>query len=236
MTNSSIYNRLFFDNNNVLKGGFFNKKSNLINILKAKQGFLLLVFVNLIVQLGITYVVFMKSQLNKYNKYKWLLFILLVIIIFIISIVPMPEWLKFLIFCIFSIIQGIFLSSIKTADNKSIIEGAILSGLSIFAFFVLVGGLLINFGIKLGINFGFILFIMLLLLILAQLVNIFFVSSSFIYKVLTYISLFIFSMFIIYDTNTILQRNYNGDFITASLDYYLDILNVILDMFSLNSN
>lgn len=244
MTNSSIYNRLFNSNtNNILKGGNTNtvKLDNIFNLLKAKQGFLLLVFANLIVQLGITYFVFMKSQLsnnksNSSNKYKWLIIALLFIIIFIIGLVPMPQWLKLILFCIFSVLQGIFLSSIKTPDNKSLIEGSILSGLSIFGFFVLVGGLFINFGIKLGANFGFILFIMLLLLILAELVNIFFVRSSFIYKVFSFISLLIFSLFIIYDTNKILQRNYNGDFITASLDYYMDILNVILDMFSLQSN
>ena len=40
-----------------------------------------------------------------------------------------------------------------------------------------------------------------------------------------------------YDTNSILQRNYNGDFITASLDYYLDIINIfsgLLSGFELN--
>jgi FtsH-binding integral membrane protein len=233
MTNSSIYNRLF--NNNTLKGGNVNA-TNLVNLLQAKQGFLLLVFVNLIVQLGITYFIFMKSKLSKYDKYKWLIIALLFVIILIIALVPLPAWLKFILFCVFSVLQGIFLSSIKTPDNKKIIEGSILSGLSIFGFFVLIGGLLINFGVKLGINFGFFLFVMLLLLILGELVNIFFVSSKFMYKVFSYISLFIFSMFIIYDTNKILQRNYNGDFITASLDYYLDILNVILDMFSLKSH
>jgi FtsH-binding integral membrane protein len=235
MTNSSIYNRLF--NNNTLKGGNANANAtNLVNLLQAKQGFLLLVFVNLIVQLGITYFIFMKSKLSKYDKYKWLIIALLFVIILIIALVPLPAWLKFILFCVFSVLQGIFLSSIKTPDNKKIIEGSILSGLSIFGFFVLIGGLLINFGVKLGINFGFFLFVMLLLLILGELVNIFFVSSKFMYKVFSYISLFIFSMFIIYDTNKILQRNYNGDFITASLDYYLDILNVILDMFSLKSH
>ena len=38
------------------------------------------------------------------------------------------------------------------------------------------------------------------------------------------------SLFIIYDTNIILQRNYEGDFITASIDYYLDILNIFISL------
>jgi FtsH-binding integral membrane protein len=31
----------------------------------------------------------------------------------------------------------------------------------------------------------------------------------------------------VYDTNKILQRNYSGNFVNASLDYFLDIFNLI---------
>jgi FtsH-binding integral membrane protein len=44
--------------------------------------------------------------------------------------------------------------------------------------------------------------------------------------------LLLFSVYVVYDTNSILQRNYNGDFITASLDYYLDILNIFSNLLS----
>jgi FtsH-binding integral membrane protein len=55
-------------------------------------------------------------------------------------------------------------------------------------------------------------------------------------KILAFISLIVFSIYVIYDTNRILQRNYYGDFITASMDYYLDILNIVLDILTLNTN
>ena len=55
-------------------------------------------------------------------------------------------------------------------------------------------------------------------------------------KLLAAIGIVIFSAYIIYDTNTILQRNYSGDFITASLDYYLDILNIFTKLVLLNDN
>jgi FtsH-binding integral membrane protein len=48
-------------------------------------------------------------------------------------------------------------------------------------------------------------------------------------KGLSVVGLMLFSLFVVYDTNTILQRNYYGDFITASLDYYLDIINIFLN-------
>ena len=46
------------------------------------------------------------------------------------------------------------------------------------------------------------------------------------HKIIAIFGLVIFSMYIIYDTNQILQRSYDNDFITASLDYYLDIINI----------
>jgi hypothetical protein len=55
-------------------------------------------------------------------------------------------------------------------------------------------------------------------------------------KLLAAIGIVIFSGYIIYDTNIILQRNYYGDFITASLDYYLDIINVFIKLTILNDN
>ncbi len=51
---------------------------------------------------------------------------------------------------------------------------------------------------------------------------------------------FLFSLFIIYDTYSILQKNYDDDFISASLSYLLDLVNLFenfLDIFDFsNSN
>lgn len=233
MVNSSIYNRLY--SNSIQKGGAYSIKKNLLPILKEKQGFLLLVFANLILQLGITYYVFLKTNL-KNKKYLWPIIIALFAIIFIIGLVPMPSWLKFILFCIFSFLEGIVLSLIKTPTNSNIIQGAILSALSIFTFMVFAGAGLIAFGVNLGFKFGMILFSLLLLLIIFQLVNIFFTSINGLNKIFAYAGLILFSIFVIYDTNTMLQRNYYGDFITASMDYYLDIINIVLDIYTLNSN
>ena len=61
-------------------------------------------------------------------------------------------------------------------------------------------------------------------------------DNSFMNLIKVIISLFLFALYILYDTNHILQRNYYGDFITASLDYYLDIINIFVNLFSLNNN
>jgi FtsH-binding integral membrane protein len=230
--NSYIYNR-FYNNQNMVGGSL--KNNNILKLLKEKQGFLILVFSNLIVQLGITYYIFLKTDLKQYKKYQWLIILSLFILIFIIGLVPMPSWLKFIIFVIFSVLQGLFLSILKTPDNTEIINASIICGLSIFGFFVFMGTVLVSLGLNLGYRFGFMLFISLLILIIFELVNIFFVKSSRFVKTFAYIGLFIFSLFVMYDTNCMLQRNYYGDFITASMDYYLDILNIILDVFNINN-
>ena len=46
----------------------------------------------------------------------------------------------------------------------------------------------------------------------------------------------LFSLYLIYDTNVIFRRDYSGDFITASLDYYLDILNLFLNLLNLDDS
>ena len=41
------------------------------------------------------------------------------------------------------------------------------------------------------------------------------------------IGVLIFMLYIVYDTNQILQRNYGGDFVSATLDYFIDIINLL---------
>jgi len=38
---------------------------------------------------------------------------------------------------------------------------------------------------------------------------------------------FLFGLFVIVDTNAILQKNYNGDVVQATLDYFLDFVNLL---------
>ena len=76
------------------------------------------------------------------------------------------------------------------------------------------------------------LFYALLILILFKIMQMFIPTSSLTKKIAIIFSLLLFSVYVIYDTNSILQRNYYGDFITASLDYYLDILNIFANLLS----
>jgi FtsH-binding integral membrane protein len=225
MANSSIYNSLFGGQ----RGGLKSVK-NLVALMNEKKQFFILVFANLIVQLGITYYIMVKTNLNI----NWLpLFIANMILIFVLALVPMPQFVKFILFCIFSAIFGVMLSALKKKYNSATINIAIQGALAVFGVCLAAGVALLLGGIRLGYKFGAFLFWALLALIVGELV---FISSSQVNKIFSFIGILLFAVYVVYDTNTILQRDYSGDFITASLDYYLDILNLFTNLLGYNSN
>jgi FtsH-binding integral membrane protein len=127
------------------------------------------------------------------------------------------------------------MSALKKKYNPKMIELAIQSALSVFAVFLALGVALIIGGIHLGFGFGMILLGALLFLIIARLI----IMSTGLtqYNKISYIvGIILFAVYVLYDTNIILQRNYSGDFITASLDYYLDILNLFTNFLGANSD
>jgi|688.fasta_scaffold190060_2 FtsH-binding integral membrane protein len=236
MANSVIYNRLFSKSKSkTMKGGSFNFNGlNLMNLIYKKKEFLILVFANLIAQLGITYY-FMNKTDNPDIGF-WPLFGIQIIIIFILALVPMPPIVKFLIFGVFSYTFGIALSHLKDKYDPVLIDIAIKGALSIFGLMMTLGVVLVGGGIHLGYKFGAFLFWALLALIIARLINMVGPQLSAAKKAFAYIGLGLFSLFVVYDTNQILSRDYAGDFITASMDYYLDILNLFTNLLSLNDN
>ena len=239
MVNSSLYNSIFSPKyEKVQTGGSKIKKtfSNFSSLLNGKKELMIMVFANLITQLGITYYVMNNTKEDTKGIKYWILVISTFIIISLLALVPMPSWLKFILFSVFSYIWGILLASFKLKINDDgLINMAMLGSIGIFAIMFLIGAILLATGIKLGFQTGLLLFISLLLLIIAQLFSLFH-KSTMLVKTIAAIGIVIFSGYIIYDTNTILQRNYYGDFITASLDYYLDILNIFTKLVLLNDN
>ena len=235
MANSSIYNQLFGNSSN-MKGGSKLKFNGpqLMNLIFKKKEFLILVFANLIAQLGITYYVMQKTDNSTVGF--WPLFAAQIIIIFILVLVPMPPIIKFLVFCVFSYTFGLSLSHLKEKYDGKMIDIAVQGALSIFGLMLTVGVILIGFGQQLGYRFGAFLFWALLALIIARLVLVLGQGLSTANKVLSYVGLALFSLFVVYDTNQILSRDYNGDFITASLDYYLDILNLFSNMLNISDD
>jgi FtsH-binding integral membrane protein len=213
-----------------------NNLTQLFKLISEKKGFFALILATLISQLSITYYVSENVKIEeedgkkKFNMKILGAYIAAFVIILILAFISMPPWLKFIIFSLFSTALGVILGYRKSGVDPGIVKSALVGTASIFVTMFAFGVALIASGIKLGFKFGFALLFALLLLLIISIVNIFIVESSLLKKIIVIGSLLIFSLYIMYDTNNILQRNYYGDFITASLDYYLDIINIFSDL------
>ncbi len=236
MVNSVIYNRIF--GSSMTGGSMLSKfKFNgprLMDLIYKKKEFLILVFANLIAQLGITYYVMNKTDNPEISF--WPLFVIQIIIIYVLILVPLHPILKFIIFAIFSYTFGLLMTHLKTRYDPVLLDIALKGALSIFGFMLTVGVVLVGGGIHLGYQFGSFLFWALLALIIAKIVNMLGPQLSIVKKGLSYVGLGLFSLFIIWDTNNILSRDYKGDFITASMDYYLDIINLFTNLLGASDN
>ena len=249
MVRSNLYNTLFRKNQSGGKSSalsFFSniKSGNFMKLLQNKKEFLILVLANLIVQLGITYYVMENAHKDADGKQaKNPPSILFIVLFFIVSIAlisfmmaDIPIWAKIISFIIFSVMEGYFLSFMKYFVDQAIIQMAIAGTMGIFSSMFIFGMLLILFGIKLSNAFGGVLFFALLGLIITRIVFMFMGDYSQFSKGIAIFALGLFSLFIIYDTNQIMQRDYMGDFITASLDYYLDIINIFVNLTQVMDN
>ena len=232
--------KTFFGGKSQTGGGsssiFKTNLADLFNLITSKKEFFIMIFANLIVQIGITYYVMEKTNIgpdNKETKNKiTMLTIVQIVLVLILGFAPMPMWLKFIIFCVFSAVWGYIFSSVRPIVGEDNVKMAMTGAISIFALMFAFGVGLILSGIRLGYKFGLMLFYALLILLLFRIMQIFIPTSSLTKKILVIFSLLLFSVYVVYDTNSILQRNYYGDFITASLDYYLDILNIFANLLS----
>jgi len=219
-----------------------NNLSQLFKLISEKRVFFALILATLVSQLSITYYVSENVKIEdeedknkdtkKFNGKLIGAYVAIFVIILILAFITMPPWLKFILFSLFSTAFGVILGYRKSGIDPDIIKSALVGTGSIFVAMFTFGLALIASGIKLGFKFGLGLLIALFFLIIITIVQFFIPESSLLKKILVIGSLMVFSLYIMYDTNNILQRNYSGDFITASLDYYLDIINIFSGLLS----
>ena len=221
------------------KSIFKNNIAQVFNLISEKRSFFALILANLLVQLYITYYVSEnlkvdeeKKEAKKFNSKFIAACIASLVIILILALIPMPAWLKFIFFSLFSSAFGIILAYRKSGLDPNIVKTAFVGTASIFVTMFIFGLALIMSGIQLGFKTALVLLFALLALIIISIVQYFIVRSSFLKKLIVITSLLLFSVYIVYDTNSILQRNYDGDFITASLNYYLDLINIFSALLS----
>lgn len=216
-----------------------NSYNNFIKNLNNKKVFLLQVFSTLIFQIFIAYIVLMYAE-HKHLVYSMMHFIGIVLVTFIIIITigfVQSSLIKFILFTLFSSCIGLLLSYRLDMNNKEeneIVKKSFITTVGIFIYIVIFGFFLSFLGVRIPYQVGVGLFLALLLLIIA----IFILSISGKYsmyrKAISGVVIFLFSCFIMYDTVQILDKDYYGDFISASLDYFLDILNLFSGLLNFN--
>jgi len=234
---SNVYDTLCGGATKPMKGGG-GENVSIVQLISNKKEFLVKIFATLITQLSLTYYVMThydrKNDTERRIPNKWILILLSLGVIIVMAIVPMNIYFKFGLFTAFSALTGFLFSDLMTITSPAAVKVAVMGTLGIFATFFIVGAFLLASGIALGFRTGMVLLCSLLLLIVAMVVSIFLRDYNAFSQSLTGIGLFLFSMYILYDTNRILQKDYYGDFVTASLEYYLDIINIFIRLLSFN--
>jgi FtsH-binding integral membrane protein len=148
------------------------------------------------------------------NKNKLAILLSNIALLLSLIFVKMGIPVKLVVFTLMSITTGALIH--KISDMKE----ALLEAVAIFVAMLFAGIFTAKMGYNLNI-LGFILFFALIALIFARLLS----PGK---KKYTKIGMLIFALFVVYDTNQILQRNYAGNFVNASLDYFTDILNLLI--------
>ena len=221
---------------------FRNDIVQVFKLIYEKKGFFTLILANLLFQLYITYYVSENVKVNvegegekdaKSYDMKYIgALVAIIVIILILALITMPAWLKFILFSLFSASFGVILAFRKSGLDPNVIKSAFVGTASIFVTMFIFGLALIMSNIQLGPTTGLVLLFALLALIIISIVQYFIAQSSLLKKLIVIASLLLFSLFAVYDTNSILQRNYDGDFISASLNYYLDLINIFSALLS----
>jgi len=174
-----------------------------------------------------------KRTLLGFTRYSVIGFIPAIALIIVMNF-PMPSWLRFIFFSMFSAYMGFLLNFWKKIYGLEMIKAVIFAVFGIFISLIMFAVGLLTFGIQISNRFGIVLLFALLLLIISRIIFIYAGTYSTYSKTFAILGLGIFAIYILYDTHQILQRNYYGDFVTASLDYYLDFINIVGSLLNYN--
>jgi protein lifeguard len=224
-------------------------KSTLAALVKGRETFLMSVYSILILQLVIT-MVLVKSFQNSpkilaiTKRYTLLFAVMSIGIVFIMGL-GLPQEIKMILFTILSIIIALFLSAITSRTSPHLVNQALASTIGIFVALSAFALVLSGMGIHLG-WMGVYLFAALIGLIVVSLVFALYKvvdksqesaeSKNQFHKILVIVGMVLFSMFVVYDTNMVLQRDYVGGPIDAAEDFYLTFINLFTRTLSLQSN
>ena len=194
-----------------------------------KMSFMSKVFANLIFQSYLAYMTAksviesqdMSLQVMQNSLMIWVSALLLILAL---SFMRLPTSIRFVIFSMFSILVGALLSSVKQFDKEAVKE-ALAGTIAIFTTMFIAGVISSQFNIDLvplalGLFFA----------LLGTLIYSFFKKDA------SKIFLVIFALYVLVDTNLMLRRNYGGNFVNGSLNYFTDIINIFSNLLNLQNN
>ena len=192
--------------------------------LQKKIPFMAGVFGHLIFQ---TFVAYRAAEATSNNAYMkdiarsnaLLIGVIGLVILLLLTLLRLPVPVKVLLFTMLAYIAGM------TLHNVPNLQEALLETVGIFIAMLVAGIFTVKMGYRLDL-LGQILFFSLLTILIARIINTYVRRRSGSLVPSKIISI-LFALFVVYDTNKILQRNYGGNFVNASLDYFLDIINLI---------
>ena len=192
--------------------------------LQKKIPFMAGVFGHLIFQ---TFVAYRATEATSNNAYMkdiarsnaLLIGVIGLVILLLLTLLRLPVPVKVLLFTMLAYIAGM------TLHNVPNLQEALLETVGIFIAMLVAGIFTVKMGYRLDL-LGQILFFSLLTILIARIINTYVRRRSGSLVPSKIISI-LFALFVVYDTNKILQRNYGGNFVNASLDYFLDIINLI---------
>jgi len=155
-------------------------------------------------------------------------------VVSLISLYATPKEMVFNRFCLlggFGLLQGVSLGPLinyvsKMDDGNSIIFFALAASISIFSCFSLAA---LFSERRAWLYMGGFLFNSLFLMCWISLINIF-VTSSFLLDIQIYFGLVVFSLYVIFDTQLIIEKAENGDndYVLHSIDLFLDLINIFV--------
>lgn len=170
------------------------------------------VYGNLILQCAIALSVAKNPTVEESVRRNMLAYVLGSIgLILALAFAKASQPVRFLLLTMFSAISGALMSTNKPSSEL------LQEVLTIFVTLVAVGATTALLGFDLRTMYIF-LFVALLALIIMR---------AFSGLKLSQVGAFIFGLFVIADTNAIMQKNYNGDVVQATLDYFLDFINLL---------
>lgn len=200
-------------------------------LLARKRVFLASVYAILVAQIVLTSVVVAmlrarpatQAQLKKYA----LMWVVLAFgVLLVMGLVPMPMVAKLALFGVLGVLLGFVSIAASAKVPIETVQVALAATVAIFAFMTVAGVGLAAMGVDLGF-LGFALLIALFALVVTSLLAAFVIPvSKGVHTAILGVTMALFSVFVAFDTNVMLQKGYGGDAVDAATGLYLDALNI----------